>query len=277
MQSGSSPNPIMSSMMQGALNRQTAQDQQRMNMFGQDTPFGSLSYQADPSSPSGYRAVQSYTPEIQRLLQSNIGISQGASDAASGLISGFGDRYSTPLDLTNSGIDTRINSIAQGQLDPIWNQREEAFRQRMANQGLTPGSEAYANAERNFGDQRTRAYNDMALSGRQQAMNELLAERNQPLNELASLRGATTIATPVGSFGFTQTPQTSIQPVDYMGAVNDSYRQSQADRGAALGGMFGLGGTVLGGLAGGFGFGAPLSTTPQALRAHNGQAEWSPW
>lgn len=244
MESSRAPNPAIDSMMQGMFNRQAASDQQRMNMISQSTPYGSLNYSSDPSAPGGYRATQTFSPEVQALLDSNIGNSQGISDMASRLISGLGDRYSTPLDLTNSGVESRLNSIARNQMDPIWNQRDEQFRQRMANQGLMPGSEAYRNAERNFGDERSRAYNDMILRGRGQAVSELLQERNQPLNELAALRSGSQIAQPVGSFGFTQTPQASIAPVDYMGASNRAYQQQMGDRQAAMGGMFGLGGAL---------------------------------
>lgn len=44
--------------------------------------------------------------------------------------------------------------------------------------------------------------------------------------------------------------------------------------GSAIAGGLQLGGSLLGGLSG---LGAPLSTSSQALRARNGQAEWSPW
>lgn len=250
MEGNRKPNPIMDSMMQGALNRQAAADQQRMNMTGQITPYGSLSYKADASSPSGYTAEQSYSPEVQALLDANIGMSRGMSDMGNRAIAGIGDRYSTPLDLTNSGVESRLDSLARNQMDPIWNQRDEAFRQRMANMGLSEGSAGYQNAARNFGDERSRAYNDMLLRGRSQAVSELLQERNQPLNELASLRSGSQIAQPVGSFGFTQTPQASIQPVDYMGANNRAYQDQQSSRNATMGGMFGLGGSILGSFGG---------------------------
>lgn len=251
MEETKKPNPIMDSMIQGTLNRQAATDQQRMNMSGQTTPYGSLDYTADPSSPSGYRATQSYSPETKALLDSNIRMATGTSDLGNRAIAGIGDMYSKPLDLTNSGVETRINSLARSQMDPIWNQRDEAFRQRMANMGLSEGSEGFRNASRNLGDERARAYNDMLLRGRSEAVSELLQERNQPLNELASLRSGSQIAQPVGSFGFTQTPQVSLQPVDYMGANNRAYQDEQAQRAATMGGMFGLGGAVAGGLAGG--------------------------
>ena len=244
MNGGSKPNPLSDSMIQSFFDRQAASDQQRMNMFGQSTPYGSLDYQADPNSPSGYRAVQKFTPEIQALLDSNIGNSRGISDLARKLIGSLGDRYSQPFSLNYGDIESKINSLARNTVDPLWSQREEQFNQRLANMGLNPGSEAYKNQARNFGDERGRAYNDLFLRGHEQAVNDILRERNQPLNELASLMGGTQINAPVSSFGFTQTPQSQIRPVDYMGASRQSYQDSRADRDAMLGGLFGLGGAI---------------------------------
>lgn len=51
-------------------------------------------------------------------------------------------------------------------------------------------------------------------------------------------------------------------------------QQSGSGIGSAIAGGLQLGGSLLGGLSG---LGAPLSTSSQALRARNGQAEWSPW
>lgn len=277
-------NPMMDSMMQGMFNRQAARDQQRMNMVSQSTPYGSLDYSMDPNSPSGYRATQSFSPEIQKLLNSNISTSQGASDAANALLGNVSGAMAKPLDLSWGATEANIDALNKNTLDPQWTQAQNDFEQQMANQGLNPGSVAYQNANRNFMDAKNRAYNNMYLQGHQIATNDITNQYNSPFNALASLRGASQIAQPVQSMGLTSTPQESIQPVDYMGAQN-SYRQNQmADRQATMGGMFGLGGTLLGGLGGsllggltGFGLGVPLSTSPQSLRAYNGQAEWSPW
>ncbi len=125
----------------------------------------------------------------------------------------------------------------------------------MANQGVAPGSEAYDNASRDFGDQRDRDYTSAALAGRGQAEQEALAQRNQPLSEYNAV-----------SYG--QSPQVNAAPVDVAGITQQGYQnslvpwQAQTQYNQALmGGLFGMGGSVLGGagnIAGRGGFGNPF-------------------
>jgi hypothetical protein len=51
-------------------------------------------------------------------------------------------------------------------------------------------------------------------------LNEILAERNQPLNEISALMSGSQVAQPT----FTNTPQTQVAGVDYGGMVNNNYQ-----------------------------------------------------
>jgi hypothetical protein len=51
-----------------------------------------------------------------------------------------------------------VFSEATRQLDPMMQQREADFRQRMVNQGLAEGTEAYDKAFANFSRERNDAY-----------------------------------------------------------------------------------------------------------------------
>ncbi|MGJ0507382.1 MAG: hypothetical protein ACR652_09645 [Methylocystis sp.] len=115
-----SPNPMQSMMMANSLgaaqsqaNTQAAQQQQKMNMVNQSTPYGSLNYVADPSFPGGYRATQTLTPEMQALLGSNTQMAQGSSNIGNELLANSGCAMSKPLDLSYDVNAQRIAELAR--------------------------------------------------------------------------------------------------------------------------------------------------------------------
>lgn len=233
-------------MAQMGFNTQAAQTQQRLNMIDQRTPYGSLNYRADPNSPGGYTATQTFTPEVQSLLDANIRNSQGAAGAYGDLLSNARSAMTTPLDLSYGANADRIAQIGSRTLDPMWNQRQQQFDATMANRGLMPGSEGYAAASRDFGDQHSRAYDHMFLDAYDKANGAAVQQYNAPFNALASLRAGSQIAQPVQSMGFTTTPQEKIDAPDYMGAAYKSAQMNQSANNAFMGGLFGLGGNILG-------------------------------
>lgn len=68
-----------------------------------------------------------------------------------------------------------VYSEATRQLDPMFQQREADFRQRMVNQGIAEGSEAFDKAFANFSRERNDAYG----SARNQALAQALGAQNQ--------------------------------------------------------------------------------------------------
>lgn len=241
----SAPNPFMSAAAQSMANSAAAQEQQRMNMMNQKTPYGSLRYSSDSSSPAGYSATQEFSPEVQRLLDTNIGNSQGMSDAQGGLLRNVNERITQPLDLSYDSNAARIADLQRKTLDPMWSEKRSQFDQTMANRGLVPGSAAYDAASRNFGLERDNAYDRMFLDSYNTASGNKQAEYNSPFNALSALRSGTQIAQPVGSMGLTTTPQESIQPVNISGMMKDSAAANAQSRNAMMGGLFGLGGNIL--------------------------------
>lgn len=86
-----------------------------------------------------------------------------------------------------------------------------------------------------------------------QMLQQALALRTQPLNEAAALLNGSAVQSPV----LMNTPQTQVAPTDYLGAVNSNYQAQlanynaqQRQKSSALGGLFGIGGTLLGGAFG---------------------------
>ena len=161
-----------------------AEQTARSQMVNQNTPFGSLTYGADPSSPSGYQATSS-----------------------------MGGQYSQPMDLSSvPQIADKAYSTLTSRLDPQWQQREQQQKTELANQGLAPGGEAYTNAMRDFGQARNDAYQQANLAAIQtmpQTYNLAEAAYNQPLNTFNLLRGG-------------MKPGAGLQPTDYSGAAEAS-------------------------------------------------------
>lgn len=75
-----------------------------------------------------------------------------------------------------------VYSEATRQLDPMMQQREADFRQRMVNQGLQEGTEAYDKAFANFSRERNDAYS----SARNQALAQALGAQNQFFGQSAA-------------------------------------------------------------------------------------------
>ena len=78
---------------------------------------------------------------------------------------------------------TTAQDLILRRLDPTIQAGDVSFRQQLANQGLTPGTEAYDKAFRNREMSKNDLYNQAALQG----INLDMAARNQTVNELLNL------------------------------------------------------------------------------------------
>lgn len=164
-----------------------------------------------------------------------------------------------------SGQEARDQAIssaygqATSRLDPQFQQREDALRTRLLNQGLAEGSEAYNNALQRFSQERNDAYGgamanaigqgttagnalfNQGMASRQQALAELLRGRGQAFGELQALGGLT------GQAGFSQAGLGQAPQMLQAGAMQDAaaYRQWQ-DQQQQQADLFGAGMDLLG-------------------------------
>lgn len=251
------PNPYDTAQAQGQMNKETAVAQARLNATNQVTPYGNLTYTAGPevNGVPQYTATQTLSPEEQALFNQSVSTQKTLGEIGGQQAQKVQGILNTPFDL-NSNINTQQADIGRSLLDPVWQQRQNQLEQQLANQGITPGSQAYTNAMRDFGMQRDNSYNSMLLADRGQAAQEALTQRNQPLNEISALMSGSQVQQP----NFVNTPNTGIAPTDLIGAVNSSYQGQLAgynanlqNQSAMMGGLFGLAAAPLGGWAyGGF-------------------------
>lgn len=158
-------------------------------------------------------------------------------------------------------------------LDPQYKTQQTQLASQLAQQGITQGSDAYNTAMESFGRQRDFAYGqarDSAVTGgndyanqqfQQGATNanlnnaaagsqlqQLLALRNQPFNELSALQSGSQVQTPqFQSSGTVSTPASNISGDiynSYQGQL-DNASSSNAGSNAMMGGLFSLGGSAL--------------------------------
>lgn len=238
------PDPAATAAAQSKLNKDTAISQYGLNATNQNTPFGSLSYSQNGTWADGtpkFTATQSLSPEQQSLYDQNVSTQNKMAGIAGSQIDKLGGVLGTPWN-PNTDVASKLSGMQHEFLDPEWNTREDQMRSRLANQGITEGSDAWNTENRQFGDQRSRAYDQMYLDSYKTGLEQSQAERNQPFNEFAAFRNGTQIQNP----NFVNTPQTQLSTPDLAGMTYQNYQGQLGYQNAAMGGIFGLGGAALG-------------------------------
>lgn len=196
-----------------------------------------------------YTATQTLSPEQQKIFDqtqaAQLNLGRLANQQSARLI----DYMANPVNLSRENVENYINDHFSDDFNSQWGQRQTDYETQLANQGIRMGSSAYTRAMNDFSTQRSNAYDNMYGNQYAQAANLLLTERNQPLNEIASLLSGSQIQNP----SFVNTPQHTIPTTDYAGIVQQDYQnrlgawqQQQQTMGGILGGLFGLGGKLIG-------------------------------
>lgn len=251
------PDPKQTAAAQTGTNVATAIANAALKNVDQVTPAGSLKYTEtgskaiyDPSSGTNYNvptytATQTLSPAEQAIFNQTEAAKANLG-ATANQQSGFLKNYlATPanLDDLSKATSDKLFQLGRTRLDPLWQQNQNAFDAKMANQGIQPGSQAYDNAYRDFNQGKNDAYNSLALSGDQQAFNEALTSRQEPINEITALLSGSQVSKP----NYVNTNMPTIPTTDYAGIVNQNYQDrmgiynSQLNQSNALmGGMFSL-------------------------------------
>ena len=249
------PDPKATADAQSGMNRETAITQANLNMIDQVTPEGRLSYSQTGTWADGtprYSVTQTLSPANQRLRDQEQQFDSLSNDIALRQTQKVGGILDKPVDLSNEATEARLMELGRKRLDPVFAEREQQLEQDLMNRGIRPGSAQYDTLRRQFSEGRNDAYNQLVLGGRAQAVQEALTERNQPLNEITALLNGQQIALPQ----YQNTPQTNVANTDYAGMVYDSAKINQANNMAynqakqqnyqsAMGGLFGLGSSLL--------------------------------
>jgi hypothetical protein len=256
------PDPYKTADAQTSTNIGSAIANNQMGMVNQITPDGSLTYSqtgtykyTDPNSGRVYdMPLTTATTQLSGMSQqiknqddqTKLNLAETGNQQSAFLKDYLGNVWNPDT----SEIEGRLMELGTQRLDPRFAQEEDRLRSRLENQGITAGSEAWNREMSSFGQNKNDAFNQLMLQGRGQAMGELAAIRNQPLNEISALMGGSQVATP--NFGIFQ-PQ-GAATTDVAGLINNNYnqrmgawQQNNAQQGSLLGGMFGLGAKAISG------------------------------
>ncbi|MCZ7488542.1 tail fiber domain-containing protein [Rhizobium rhizogenes] len=250
------PDPAKTAAAQTGTNVTTALANAQLGNVNQYSPDGSITYRqnggtsfTDPTSGATYwipqyEQITSLSPQQQAIKEQNDGASLNLASLGNTLSGKLGTQLTDNFKLGNEATEARLMELGRKRLDPLIAQRDEDLRTRLANQGIKAGSDAYAREMNTFNQGTNDAYNQLLLTGRNQANNELLTEDNQRINQISALMSGGQVTMP--QFGGTNQP--TLPTVDYAGLVDQNYKnqlgqyQSQmAQRQSIMGGLFGLG------------------------------------
>lgn len=246
--------------MQRDINRETL----AANRVNQTTPYGSVAYSQSGTDQYGnptYTATQTLSPEQQKLYGQNTALSSGMLSGAQAGLSNYTDVMANPTVDTSKLAQTGINpgemysEAIMRRLQPQIEQDTASFENKLMNQGIAPGTEAYANARRTF-DQ---AQNDKltsaqiqgmqtGLQANQQGFNQAAYNLTSPMNIINSLRTGNQVQNP----SYVNPAQAqSYQAPDLMGAGQAGYNAAMGGYNAGqqagsnfMGGLMGLGGAI---------------------------------
>ena len=199
------------------------------SMVNQSNPMGGSTWQTDPktgqitsSSQFGGQAGETF----QSLL--------GGMNQAAGM---------DPAAAGQNAFDKTMGSYASV-LDPRWEANSQKMQTGLANSGLDPGTEAYGNASREFGNQRNQAYNSAiagAVQGGQAEQAQARANQAQPFNLAGSMMGMLPHNDPNSPY--------KAGAAQYS-AAKDRSSANQAKKGSTLSGLGDIAGLAIPGIGG---------------------------
>jgi len=250
------PNYVDAAEKTAKGNLEMAQYTTRANRVNQYTPYGSLTYKENPDGT--WEQTQTLTPQAQATLDKQQALSDKYADTASQGFDKVQGLLSNP-ELDMSQLPSRAINVGQtaqeammSRLQPQLAQQDEAMRTRLANQGITLGSDAYSK-EMTAQGQRANdlmlqaAYQGIGLdqSNRASALQEQAYVQDRPLNLVNALRSGAQVQSPQFQ-SYAQQGQT--QGANYSQAVQQQYdadlgavNASNAQSAGLAKGLFGVG------------------------------------
>lgn len=277
------PDPAATAAAQTGINKEAVRESALVNQINQTTPFGSTRFTGTVGAPDRTQII-TLDPQSQALLNQQRGIAGNLTDFASRFAPRVANSLASPFNTANLGQAPvadpaerqRIEANLFARQEPLFDRDEDRLRNRLANQGIAQGSEAFGSEFDDFNrfkaDARLAATNaagnefarDFGLQS--QAHNQRIADallnRTQGLNEVSALlQGSPAIGQP----NFPQNQAFGVQPADFQGAQalqfagqQNAFNQQLGAQNSRFGALSGLGGALGGGFLASnpFGFGA---------------------
>ena len=270
------PDYVGAAQAQGAANLKAAIASGQINNPNVENPFGSQTVEWDYlKSPSGKiisalpSITQKFSPEQQALYEKSLAtkdiMGQKGVGLAGALAGGGLDLSGLPNAPMSAGQrrEDVINAMMSRVNTDIAGRRDNTNSELIA-AGIRPGTKAYQTAMEGIDGQETDARQQAILAGgqeatrdfgmdsqaRQQALAEMLAQRQTPLNELSALQSGSQVNNPfAGGLGYQAGANVAPAPIA-QGIANKgqaAMNQYNAQQ-AALGGNISAGAGLLGSL-----------------------------
>lgn len=191
-----------------------------------------------------FGVTQTLSPQQQAIKGQNDRASLNLSTLGADLSGSLGKQLTGNFSMGNEETEARLFDLGRKRLDPLMAQRDEDLRTRLANQGIKAGSAAYDREMGLMGQQQNDAYNQLLLTGRGQASQELLTEDNARINQISALMSGGQVSSPNFMTGANVGPIATTDNASII-ANNDQARmnawgQNQAAMGSMIGGLGGL-------------------------------------
>lgn len=248
------PDPQATAQAQAGLNRETAITNAKLGrQVAYTGPYGRVEYVrtddgTKPYDEGAFEQRVTLTPDGQALQAQEIALDRTMNQTALDQLGRVSSHLSQPVDFNGAtSIEDALYAPYKRRLDERFASEEDAMRTRLANQGVTMGSEAYNRDVDRFTQGKNDAYGMTVAQARSQAIQELLAQRNQPINEISALMGGQQVQVP--QFMPQQAPQVAgtdvIGPTmaAYQGQLAN-YQAGQQQRAGLFGGLASLGGAL---------------------------------
>lgn len=245
------------------------------NRINQYTPYGTLSYNYTPTYDAegketgrGWSQTMDLTPQAQAALDQQLALNTKYGDVANIGFDKARSIFENPQ-LDVSALPDRAINVGQtaqeailSRLNPQLQQQDEALRTRLANQGITLGSDAYSRELSLQGQRANDLQMQAALQGinldqanRSAALQEQAYLQDRPLNLINALRTGNQVNAPQFQ-QFAQ--QQTTAGANLLGAAQQQYQSelnasnaNNANQSGLMSGIFGVGGAALGGMFGG--------------------------
>ena len=217
------------------------------------TPYGSSTWSTDPNNPNHWTNTQTLSSAQQGLLdQSNAlkgTLGNTANLMAQNLGRTLGSNMPNAYDPTQATNSATANIMSR--VNPMLDRQNVQLQAQLANQGITQGSEAWKNAQTDFGNQRNDAYQQAALQGinlgqsqQAQTYSQQMTNRNQPLNELNALQNGSQVTNPTFTQAPTAASQTAAGQYGYNAGMQATNSANAANANTSNG-LFGLGSSLM--------------------------------
>lgn len=249
------PDPMKVSQAQTASNQATALFNANLNRVNQSSPFGSINWSHTGDDPAtGWSQSTTLSPQLQSLLDSQVGAQQGISSAITGALGNLPSGAFNPGDINVDDIRKRSFDSQMALLNPEFDKGWKNLESTMSDRGIPLNSEIWNDQTGEFNRNRDTALLGASRTADLDASNEFQRQYGNKLNEyqlpfqtLGALMGNSQA---VGNPQFSGVPQSQAAGVDVGSNVWNSYnaqlQNAQNQQSNLFGGLLGLGKLGLG-------------------------------